>query len=128
MKRDKFYDIAEKMYVEQFITVVEIANRIGVHERTVRRWKANGNWDEKRSKFYDEITASKDSIYEFSRKMLREIENDIDNKKHVDPSRFYTFLNLVDKLMKKQRLTSKRDKFIKDFIQNFNIDNFQQMF
>ena len=128
MKRDKFYDIAEKMYVEQFITAMEIANRIGVHERTIRRWKAKGKWDEKRSKFYDEITASKDPIYEFSRKMLREIENDINNKKHVDPSRYYIFLNLVDKLTKKQRETNKREKFIKSFIQNFNIDYFQQMF
>ena len=128
MKRDIFFDTAEKMYVEQFITAMEIANRIGVHERTVRRWKAKGNWDEKRRMFYDEITDSKDSIYEFSRRMLQEIENDIDNKKHVDPSRFYTFLNLVDKLTKKQKVTNKRDKFIKYFIQNFNIDNFQQMF
>lgn len=128
MKRDKFYDIAEKMYIEQFVTVVEIANRISVHERTVRRWKTKGNWDEKRKNFYYGVTASKDSIYKFSRKMLREIENDIDNKKHVDPSRFNTFLNLVDKLTKKQKVTNKRDEFVKDFIQNFNIDNFQQMF
>ena len=128
MKRDKFYDIAEKMYVEQFITAVEIANRIGVHERTVRRWKANGNWDEKRSKFYDEITASKDSIYEFSRKMLREIENDIDKKKHVDSSRFYTFLNLVKKLVKNPRKKTKLEKFTEEFFYNFDIDDFQQTF
>ena len=37
MKRDKFFDIAEKMYVEQFITEAEIANRIGVSDRTIRR-------------------------------------------------------------------------------------------
>lgn len=124
MKRDKFFDIAEKMYVEQFITAVEIGNRIGVHERTIRRWKANGNWDEKRKKFYNEVTASKDSIYKFSRNMLREIENDIDNKKYIDPSRFYTFLSLIDKLTKKQKVTNKREVFVKNFIQNFYIDNF----
>ena len=128
VKKDKFFDIAEKMYVEQFITAVEIANRIDVHERTIRRWKAKGNWDEKRKNFYNEITTSKDSIYKFSRRMLRGIENDVDNKKHVDPSRFYTFLNLVDKLTKKQKVKNKRDEFVKNFVQNFNIDNFQQMF
>jgi len=125
MKKDKFFDIAEKMYVEQFITVMEIANRIGVHERTVRRWKANGNWDEKRSKFYDEITASKDSIYEFSRKMLREIEIDIESKKHVNSSRFYTFLNLVDALVKNPRKKTKLEKFSEEFFHNFNSDNVQ---
>ena len=44
MKRDKFFDIAEKMYVEQFITEAEIARRIGVCDRTIRRWKALGDW------------------------------------------------------------------------------------
>lgn len=39
MKKDKYYAIAENMYVEKFITVAEIARRIGVHERTIKRWK-----------------------------------------------------------------------------------------
>ena len=43
MKRDKFFDIAEKMYVEQFITEEEIARRIGVCDRTIRRWKVLGD-------------------------------------------------------------------------------------
>ena len=120
MKRDKFYNIAERMYIEQFITATEIANRIGVNERTVRRWKAKDGWNEKRKKFYDEITVSKDSIYEFSRKMLREIEIDIDNKKHVDSSRYYTFLNFIEQLIKKPRIINKREQLIKVILKQYN--------
>ena len=53
MKRDKFFDIAEKMYVEQFITEAEIAHRIGVSDRTIRRWKALGDWGIKRDGFFE---------------------------------------------------------------------------
>ena len=31
MKKDKYYEIAEKMYTEQFITVAGIAKRLGVN-------------------------------------------------------------------------------------------------
>ena len=47
MKKDKYYAIAENMYVEKFITVAEIARRIGVHERTIKRWKKDLDWSGK---------------------------------------------------------------------------------
>ena len=42
MKKNKYFDKAEKMYVEQFITEVGVAKRLGISDRTVRRWKAEG--------------------------------------------------------------------------------------
>ena len=51
MKRDKYYDKAEKMYVEQFITEVGVAKRLGISDRTIRRWKADGNWGEKQKEY-----------------------------------------------------------------------------
>ena len=63
MKRNKFFDIAEKMYVEQFITEEEIAKRIGVCDRTIRRWKALGDWGIKRDGFLKANTISKDAMY-----------------------------------------------------------------
>ena len=53
MKRDKFFNIAEKMYVEQFITEEETARRIGVCDRTIRRWKSLGDWGIKREGFFE---------------------------------------------------------------------------
>ena len=51
MKKDKYYEIAEKMYTELFITVAGIAKRLGVNERTIKRWKKDGNWTEKRYQY-----------------------------------------------------------------------------
>lgn len=49
MKKNKYFDKAEKMYVEQFITEVGVAKRLGISDRTVRRWKAEGKSEAKRS-------------------------------------------------------------------------------
>ena len=48
MKKATYYEIAEKMYIGQVITVAGIAKRLGVNERTIKRWKRDGNWTEKR--------------------------------------------------------------------------------
>ena len=36
---------AERFYVLDRMTVKEVAEQIGVNERTVRRWKKEHNWD-----------------------------------------------------------------------------------
>lgn len=56
MKKNKYFDKAEKMYVEQFITEVGVAKRLGISDRTVRRWKADGNWGEKRKEYLNKQT------------------------------------------------------------------------
>ena len=66
--------VAEKMYVEQFITEAEIARRIGVCDRTIRRWKALGDWGIKRDGFYKANTISKDAIYALA-KALKVLHN-----------------------------------------------------
>ena len=123
MKRDKFYDIAEKMYVEQFITVSEIGRRIGVHERTVRRWKAKGDWGMKRKEFFDENTITKEDIYLFARKMLADIKHDMDQKQHVDSSRLYVFTGLVEELVKKRKQDVTKEEFIQNLKQKINIED-----
>lgn len=63
MKKDKYYAIAENMYVEKFITVAEIARRIGVHERTIKRWKKDGDWSAKRKDFIEHFSISKEDKF-----------------------------------------------------------------
>ena len=102
MKRDKFFDIAEKMYVEQFITEEEIARRIGVCDRTIRRWKAFGDWGIKRDGFLKANTISKDTMYALAKKMLDDFLEDMDNHLSVDPSRINIFINLTNEVIKKE--------------------------
>ena len=95
MKRDKYYDIAEKMYVEQFITEVGVAKRLGISDRTVRRWKADGNWGEKRKEYLNKQTLTNYDMYQLVRQMLDGFNEDLANKQQIDVSRLNKFLNIT---------------------------------
>jgi len=115
MKRDKFFDIAEKMYVEQFITEEEIAKRIGVCDRTIRRWKALGDWGIKRDGFLKANTISKDAMYSLAHKMLDDFHQDMDNHLYVDPSKINIFINLTNEVIKKENKQSYSKRIISCF-------------
>lgn len=100
MKRDKYYDKAEKMYVEQFITEIGVAKRLGISDRTVRRWKADGNWGEKRKEYLNKQTLTNYDMYELVRQMLNDFNEDLTNKQQIDVSRLNKFLNITEKMVK----------------------------
>ena len=122
MKRDKFFSIAEKMYVEQFITETEIANRIGVSDRTIRRWKALGDWGIKRDGFLKANTISKDAMYALAHKMLDDFHQDMDNNRFIDPSRMYMFTNLMDEVLKKRKQSYTKEEFLRIIKQVVDMD------
>ena len=100
MKRDKYYDVAETMYVEQVITEVGIAKRLGISDRTVRRWKAEGDWGEKRKKFINKQTLTNYDMYQLVRKMLDDFNEDLANIQQIDSSRLNKFLNITEEMVK----------------------------
>ena len=100
MKRDKYYDIAETMYVEQFITEVGIAKRLGISDRTVRRWKSEGDWGEKRKDFINKQTLTNYDIYQLVRQMLDDFNEDLANNQQIDSSRLHKFLNITEEMVK----------------------------
>lgn len=100
MKRDKYYDIAETMYVEQFITEVGIAKRLGISDRTVRRWKAEGDWDEKRQEFINKQTLTNYDMYQLVRQMLDDFNEDLANNQQINSSRLNKFLNITEEMVK----------------------------
>ena len=122
MKRDKFFDIAEKMYVEQFITEAEIAHRIGVSDMTIRRWKALGDWGIKRDGFLKANTISKDAMYALAHKMLDDFHQDMDNNRFIDPSRMYMFTNLIDEVLKKRKQSYTKEEFLRIIRQVVDMD------
>ena len=100
MKRDKYYDKAEKMYVEQFITEVGVAKRLGISDRTVRRWKADGNWGEKRKEYLNKQTLTNYDMYQLVRQMLDDFNEDLVNNQQIDVSRLNKFLNITEEMVK----------------------------
>ena len=100
MKKNKYYDKAEKMYVEQFITEVGVAKRLGISDRTVRRWKAEGNWGEKRKEYLNKQTLTNYDMYQLVRQMLDDFNEDLANNQQIDVSRLNKFLNITEEMVK----------------------------
>lgn len=100
MKKNKYFDKAEKMYVEQFITEVGISKRIGISDRTVRRWKADGNWGEKRKEYLNKQTLTNYDMYQLVRQMLDDFNEDLANNQQIDVSRLNKFLNITEEMVK----------------------------
>ena len=100
MKKNKYFDKAKKMYVEQFITEVGVAKRLGISDRTVRRWKAEGDWGEKRKKFINKQTLTNYDMYQLVRKMLDDFNEDLANNQQIDSSRLQKFLNITEEMVK----------------------------
>ena len=98
MKKDKYYEIAEKMYTEQFITVAGIAKRLGVNERTIKRWKKDGDWSAKRKGFIEHFSISKEDTFIQAKFMLQSFNVDLQNNHNIEPSRIYKFTNLLENL------------------------------
>ena len=100
MKKNKYFDKAEKMYVEQFITEVGVAKRLGISDRTVRRWKADGNWGEKRKEYSNKQTLTNYDMYQLVRQMLDDFNEDLANNQQIDVSRLNKFLNITEEMVK----------------------------
>lgn len=100
MKKNKYFDKAEKMYVEQFITEVGVAKRLGISDRTVRRWKAEGNWGEKRREYLNKQTLTNYDMYQLVRQMLDDFNEDLANNQQIDVSRLNKFLNITEEMVK----------------------------
>ena len=50
-KRDVFLENAERLYVVEQMLIEDVAQRVGVNERTIRRWKDEFKWDYKRKQY-----------------------------------------------------------------------------
>ncbi|MFN7066137.1 MAG: phage terminase small subunit-related protein, partial [Aquificaceae bacterium] len=50
-KKQLYFNEAERLYVIEQCTIQEIANRLRVSEKTVRLWKEEGDWENKRLQY-----------------------------------------------------------------------------
>jgi len=111
-KNQHFYE-AEKMYVYHRLSAVEIASRLNLCEKTVRLWSKEGKWADKRNEFLKFDMAFHEEMYQFSRKLMRMIEYDLDNGIKTNASQLYTFaktLTVISKVKDYEDTVAKKDK------------------
>ena len=89
-KKLQFFQEAENMFIYQQLSAVEIAARLKLCEKTIRLWRKEGSWVEKRNNFMKKDLAFHEELYEFSKKLMRLINNDIDNNLRPNTGQLYT--------------------------------------
>ena len=86
---------AENLFVYKLKTVETIANELNLSRKTVMNWKEKGDWDNKRKLYIKSKIAFHEELFEFARKLMKDISADIDAGEKVDQGRMYTFCKLI---------------------------------
>jgi len=90
---------AERMYVREMCTCMEIAASCHISEKTVRLWKDEGQWDVQRANNTRSQKLFAEELYEFSRALLKNIMSDMKEGKPVSDARLYTLCRLCPQLL-----------------------------
>ena len=98
MKKQILAETAANLYIEKFMTLENIAKQLNVSERTLSRWKAGGNWDEKRFKHIQAKTTFHEDLCDFGKTLLESIKADMENGKKIESSRMYTLTKIMNML------------------------------
>ncbi|GAB4327321.1 MAG: hypothetical protein Kow0037_00780 [Calditrichia bacterium] len=99
-KKQLYFNDAERLYVVEQLTLAEIASRIPVAERTLRLWKEEGDWGRKRLQYLQGKKAFHEELYQFARKLMKSIQEDLEAGKKVDPGRMYAFTRMLPLITK----------------------------
>ena len=99
-KRDTLLEHAQRLYVVEQMTALDVAERVGVDERTIRRWKSEFKWDYKREQYISTKQMFHEELFNFARKLMASIELDMDNQEKIDPGRMFAFTKLLPMITK----------------------------
>ncbi len=79
-KKEVLLENAQRLYVIEQMTIDEVARKMEVNERTIRRWKTEHNWDLKKEQYIKTKQMFHEELYNFARKLMISIEYDMENK------------------------------------------------
>jgi hypothetical protein len=89
--KDELAPRAEILFVENLMSVAAIAEKLGVPERTVRQWKQDGGWDEKRARSLDVGGTLKERMARIADKTAKLCEDLLDQGE-VPERHLYSFI------------------------------------
>jgi transposase len=94
-KKEVLLENAQRLYVIEQMTIDEVAQKVDVNERTIRRWKTEHNWDLRKEQYVKTKQMFHEELYNFARKLMVSIEYDMDNNEKVDPGRMFAFTKML---------------------------------
>ena len=95
MSKMKYYKHAETLFLQDNLSVDKICKNLNVSRRTLFYWRTKYEWDRKKAeKFATKDKFSKE-LRSFAEKLMAKITTDMNNKKPVNQSEYYTLTNLL---------------------------------
>lgn len=105
------YPEAERLYIYNYMAVDSIANKLNVNRKTILAWKEEGDWTNRRKEYLKSKQSFHEELYEFARKLMQGISEDMAAGEKIDPGRMYAFcrvLPMFTKVMDYEDATAKK--------------------
>ena len=91
----KDYKQDEKMYIYDKIKLEEIGSKLNISRRTLFYWKKKYEWDRKRFEAEHNQENFSIELFDFARKLMQKISNDVDNKNPTPQSEIYSLIKIL---------------------------------
>ncbi len=95
MMKMKDYKQAEKMYIYDKTPLEEIGAKLNISRRTLFYWKKKYEWDRKRFKTEQNQEIFSSELFEFARKLMQKISDDIDNNHQTPQPEIYSLMKIL---------------------------------
>lgn len=99
-KKQIYFTDAERMYVEEQLSLNDISSNLDINYKTLHSWKQKGNWNQKRTDFIKNKQAFHERAYNFAQKLMNSIEDDLDSGKKPEIGRLYTITKMLSMIIK----------------------------
>ena len=91
----KYYKQAETLFLQDNFSVDEICKNLNVSRRTLFYWREKYEWDKKKAAKFARKEAFSKELQGVVEKLMAKITTDMQSKKPVNQSEFYTLTNLL---------------------------------
>ncbi len=95
MSKMKYYKQAETLFLQDNLSVDEICKKLNVSRRTIFYWRTKYEWDRKKAEKLETKENFSKELQSFAEKLMEKITTNMQNKKPVNQSEYYTLTNLL---------------------------------
>ena len=95
MMNDKLKEQAKILFIKGHMTQEELARKLNISERTIRRWKQAGGWKQLRDDFRQNNISFHQELYLFAKKLILSIRKDIEKGIKIDTGRLFAISKLL---------------------------------
>lgn len=107
-KVNEYFNQAEKLFVEEQKTQIEIASLLPVSERTVRNWSKKGNWIKKRKLYIESKLSLKDKVNEFAIELMERIKSDMQSGAKISTLKLRLLDSILARALKNEGINNEQ--------------------